>query len=69
MELKQNGSNKAKVMEFLEQHFDLTKFQVKDFPLMPGGVILIDEHGDKLLFYHDFLHQKIMWEEIPFNLD
>lgn len=56
-------SNKAKVMEFLEKNFDLDKFTMEDFPLFPGGVILIDKYGEQMLFYWDIFKQKIDWTE------
>ena len=57
------GSNEKKVLQYLEENFDLSFFTVVDFPLLPGGKILRDQKGDELLFYHDFLSGKIIWKE------
>lgn len=55
-------SNKAKVMEWIEKHFNVENFELLDFPLFPGGTILRDKQGAQLLVYYDFLRSQIKYE-------
>jgi hypothetical protein len=53
-------SNRLEVQKFLEEHFDLSRFAVNEFPLLPGGVILQDAGGSTLRIYWDILRQKVV---------
>ncbi len=55
-------SNKAKVMQWIQQHFNTENFEIIDFPLFPGGTILKDKQGAQLLVYWDFLRGEIKYE-------
>ncbi|RYD01504.1 hypothetical protein N752_29835 [Desulforamulus aquiferis] len=57
------SSNEKKVLQYLEENFNLSFFTVVDFPLLPGGKIVRDQKGDELLFYHDILDGMIKWKE------
>jgi len=61
-ESSSKNSNKKMVMQYLNENFDLSYFQVVDFPFLPGGKILIDQRGEELLFYYDFLHGEVKWK-------
>jgi phage-related protein len=53
-------SNKKKVIEYIENNFDIELVKIKDFPVLPGGTIVIDSNGDEILFYWDILRQKVV---------
>ena len=55
--------SEKRVLDYIEQHFNLSCFEVLDFPLMPGGKILRDKNGDELLFYHDILTDTVKFKE------
>lgn len=55
-------SNKTKVIEWINEHFNAEKFELLDFPLLPGGTILKDKQGAQLLVYYDFLRGQIKYE-------
>jgi hypothetical protein len=55
-------SNKAKVMQWIQQYFNTENFEIIDFPLFPGGTILKDKQGAQLLVYWDFLRGEIKYE-------
>ncbi|GAB6158536.1 hypothetical protein JCM39194_17360 [Desulfotomaculum varum] len=56
------NNNEKMVMQYLDENFDLSHFQVVDFPFLPGGKIVIDQNGEELLFYYDFLNGEVKWK-------
>lgn len=56
------GINSDKVMKWIKENFVIDKFEVIDFPLMPGGKILKDKNGDELLVYNDVFNDQIKWD-------
>lgn len=56
------NSNKDKVIDYINNNFDISAFTIVDAPLVPGGVILTDKNGDKILLYWDILKQKVVYE-------
>jgi hypothetical protein len=36
---------------------------LSDFPLLPGGVIVRDRNGEKMVFYWDILENGIRWTD------
>lgn len=55
-------SNRKHVREWLEKNLELSFFTIEEMPLFPGGVIVYDQTGQKMLVYWDFLYQKIKVE-------
>ena len=53
-------SNRLEVQKFLDKHFDIDRFAVNDYPVLPGGVVLQDSGGDTLIIYWDIQKQKVM---------
>lgn len=52
-----------KVREFITANFHFDKIRLKEFPLMPGGIRVIDQVGTELLFYYDLLVDRVKWVE------
>jgi hypothetical protein len=48
-----------KVMEFLREHLELDKFVLEDCNFMPGGVFVKDREGKCMLFFYDFMKDKV----------
>ena len=48
-----NVTSREKVQKFIEDSFHLERFTIKEFPALPGGVILIDENHEDILVYYD----------------
>lgn len=55
-------SNRLEVQKYITSNFNLLDFWVKEFPLLPGGVVLEDSEGEEILVYWDIVKQKIKWE-------
>lgn len=56
------NSNRAHVQKWLEENFELSQFEIKEMPIVPGGVVLKDRDGETMLVYWDILAQKIKFE-------
>lgn len=56
------NSNRIEVQNFIEQNFDLEKWELLEFPFYPGGVLLKDKTGESIVIYYDILKNKVKWE-------
>ncbi|WP_041423869.1 hypothetical protein [Thermosediminibacter oceani] len=52
-------SGETKVLQWLEENFDLSQFKVEDFPLFPAGKRIIDKNGEEMVVFWDFLYDRI----------
>lgn len=51
--------NKQRVMKFIKLNFDLSAWELEDFPNLPGGTLLISQHGGSVLIWTDLLDNSI----------
>jgi hypothetical protein len=48
-----------KVLEFLKDNFEIDKFVLEDCNFMPGGIFIKDKEGKTMLFFYDFMKDKV----------
>ena len=56
-------TNREKVLEEIDFHFDKEAITLKEFSLFPGGVIVQDKKGGEMLFYWDILNDCLAWTD------
>lgn len=44
---------RMKILEFITDVFDLNKIEIDETDEYPGGVKMIDEYGDEIIFFLD----------------
>lgn len=50
------------VREYISKHFKLDHFKVTEFPLLPGGIMLEDKTGAKMVWYYDIDREKVVYK-------
>lgn len=50
------------VNKFINENFEVEKFQITDFNLLPGGKVLTDANGDTILIFYDIQTDKVVYE-------
>lgn len=51
------------VRKFVAANFESGSITTTEFPLLPGGVRVVDQIGEELLFYYDTLTEEVKWVE------
>lgn len=52
---------KAKVLDWINKNIDLRKVKLKDFPVLPGGTLVIDQNKDTTIIFYDFLNHRVLY--------
>lgn len=52
---------KAKVLDWINKNFDISKVKLKDFPVLPGGTLVIDKNKDTMMVFYDFLNNRVLY--------
>lgn len=50
-----------KVLNWIDQHFDLDVVEVMPFPAMPQGQVVRDKNGDEMVVFLDILRSRVRW--------
>ncbi len=52
----------AKVLEWVEQHFEIEHITVEPFGILPGGHLITDRNGQTMLVWWDILKEQIDYD-------
>ena len=52
---------KAKVLQWINKNFDITKVKLKSFPALPAGTLVIDKNKDAVIVFYDFLNRRVLY--------
>lgn len=61
---------KKMVENFIAENFEIDKFTVTDFKLLPAGKVLTDKNNEMILIFFDIQTEKVVFEygEISQNI-
>ncbi|MTI85327.1 MAG: hypothetical protein FH756_15860 [Firmicutes bacterium] len=67
MDIKCIENNPAEIVDkYIQERFDIDKFKIDDFSLMPHGKLLTDSRGQQILIFYDILTDTIKYR-LPFQ--
>ena len=49
------------VYAWIMDHFYLDQIKLERFELLPGGYLITDRNGDRMVVWWDIVHQKVDW--------
>jgi len=55
------GDLKRRVMDYIEEEFDLSNWDLLDWPLLPGGTLLTCKEGGSILIWADLVSDSIYY--------